>query len=509
MAFASRCLVAGKLGIKAAMCTNANVGTARPVSCLRRRTVTVMAASFESGAFEKPRGVQDVAAAVGSHAPTMSALCALVVLDQLFKRLFCAMNWCFPCALGGMLSIVTVLFSLRAVSPDAADKLAAFFQPGVAFLSKWLAVFFVPVLIVLPLTARPYPPARDLLRIVSVIFSTFVLSLTGSAAFSQLIRRVTRSAESAAIDTTSNAVRAPKPTSAPPPRRSTMLFWLFGALGSGCGALCAPHVQQFRAALTTCTTLFGFCLGQRMPAAFKRAVHPLLTTIGTVLTAMFAFAQMSGIRFLDVLAEYLTKGRCGSCLGGGDLLMNVLGAAILSFAFQIYARRRLIREHAMEVFGTTTTASILSLFGTALASRLAGVPPELRLSLVPRMVTAPLAICIADIIGADPALAGSVAATTGLLGATFYSFLLDRAKISDPVSRGLSTGSASHGIGTAAILKEADAFAFSATAMALCGVISTVLVSIPQVRALLVSVALGPDAAKLSASALRAAHSVR
>jgi len=446
-----------------------------------------------------PRLIQ----ALLSHIPTASALCTLIALDQMFRRLFCAMNWCFPCALGGMLSLVAILFSLNAFSADAADRMASFFQPGVAFLSRWLAVFFVPVLVVLPLSARPYPPTPDLLRILAVILSGFVLSLTGAAAFSQMIRRKTTPQAADNGDSNSSADGS-APAAVSPPRQSTMLFWLGAAVVSCIGALRAPHMQRLRVSLTACTTLFGFCLGQRMPAAFKRAVHPLLTTIGTVLFAMLVFARLSGLGFFAVLAEYLTKGQCNACLGGGDLLMNVLGPAILSFAFQIYARRDLIREHAIEVFGTTTVASIASLFGTALVSRLAGVPPALRLSLVPRMVTAPLAICIADVLGADPALSGSVAATTGLLGATFYAALLDSINIRDPVSRGLSTGSASHGIGTAAILKEADAFAFSATAMALCGVISTVLVSVPQIRALVVSLALGPDAAKLSAAALRA-----
>lgn len=48
----------------------------------------------------------------------------------------------------------------------------------------------------------------------------------------------------------------------------------------------------------------------------------------------------------------------------------------------------------------------------------------------------------------------------------------------------------SHGLGTAAIVSEPDAFAFSAIGMALVALMSTLLVLIPPVRVLLLRIAL-------------------
>jgi len=50
-------------------------------------------------------------------------------------------------------------------------------------------------------------------------------------------------------------------------------------------------------------------------------------------------------------------------------------------------------------------------------------------------------------------------------------------KITDPVTRGLAIGASSHGLGTAAIKDEEDAFPFSAIAMAVVGTCTTVVAS--------------------------------
>ena len=41
--------------------------------------------------------------------------------------------------------------------------------------------------------------------------------------------------------------------------------------------------------------------------------------------------------------------------------------------------------------------------------------------------------------------------SAGLLGANFAQILLNRARFKDPITRGLSTSSAAHGLGTAAL----------------------------------------------------------
>lgn len=71
-------------------------------------------------------------------------------------------------------------------------------------------------------------------------------------------------------------------------------------------------------------------------------------------------------------------------------------------------------------------------------------------------------------------------------------------RVKNPAARGLAQGGSAHGLGTAAMVNEPTAFAFSAVAMALTATASTVLVSFPSVRAALLSVALGTASASLT-----------
>merc|ERR1712050_624218 len=92
-------------------------------------------------------------------------------------------------------------------------------------------------------------------------------------------------------------------------------------------------------------------------------------------------------------------------------------------------------------------------------------------------------------IGADPSLAATIVVITGLLAANFGAAALDLMGVRAPVARGLAMGAAGHGLGTAAMAQEKEAFPFAAIAMALNAALSTVLVSVPPVRKLLLAAA--------------------
>jgi hypothetical protein len=58
-------------------------------------------------------------------------------------------------------------------------------------------------------------------------------------------------------------------------------------------------------------------------------------------------------------------------------------------------------------------------------------------------------------------------------------------KVDAPVARGLAMGASGHGLGTAAMSGEVNAFPFAAIAMATNAAVSTVLVTLPFTRKLL------------------------
>ena len=79
---------------------------------------------------------------------------------------------------------------------------------------------------------------------------------------------------------------------------------------------------------------------------------------------------------------------------------------------------------------------------------------ELARALVPRSVTVALALPIGAALDAPGAIVAAGVVLTGLLGANCAQVLLSRAGFRDPITRGLATAGAAHGLGTAALARS-------------------------------------------------------
>jgi putative effector of murein hydrolase len=101
-------------------------------------------------------------------------------------------------------------------------------------------------------------------------------------------------------------------------------------------------------------------------------------------------------------------------------------------------------------------------------------------SIVPKSVTAPVAMGISQALGGIPSLAAVLAILTGMLGASIGPAVLDRLGVTDPLARGLAMGTAAHGQGTARALQESDAAgAFAGLAMGVAALAMAVLMPLP------------------------------
>tara|TARA_B100001093_G_scaffold12659_1_gene11771 strand:- start:280 stop:681 length:402 start_codon:yes stop_codon:yes gene_type:complete len=104
---------------------------------------------------------------------------------------------------------------------------------------------------------------------------------------------------------------------------------------------------------------------------------------------------------------------------------------------------------------------------------------ELILSLIPRNVTAPIAMGISEVIGGIPSITAIITIITGITGASFGVFILNFFNFTSMPARGFALGLASHGIGTSrAMSVDKNAGVFAAVAMGLSGIITSLLVPI-------------------------------
>lgn len=445
-----------------------------------------MNAAANSPSFAAP-GKKDVQAVVSAA--------VFVAIDVAMRRLFRATGVAFPSSLAAC----SVLFAALLVLPSkTADGIFDQLQPGAALLAKYLPVFFVPSLVSLPL-ADNVGSAVELLKVGSVVVGGFFFTLLTTAFSVTAVRKLKGSGktDTSAAVAASDLVGAVA-DSIPAKKVFSDEWFNFLCLSTAVTGVRAVSAVTNKGPWTSLfllsATLNSFVFGARLPAKFKQLVHPLVTCTSLTWTAMAALCALTHRSFRGMLKSY-TAGSSGlhhHGLGAGDVLLFLLGPAVVSLAISMYEKRKLMRENLAELGTAIAVSTAGGLYGTALAVRFLEIAsPYLRLALLSRNITSPLAMAIAGILGADVALAVSMVVVTGLIGANFGAAILDACGIKDAVARGLGIGAAAHGLGTAAFSNEKDAFPFAAISMALTATAATVTVSIPYFRRSLVQLALG------------------
>jgi predicted murein hydrolase (TIGR00659 family) len=166
---------------------------------------------------------------------------------------------------------------------------------------------------------------------------------------------------------------------------------------------------------------------------------------------------------------------------GAQFVHFLLGPAVVALAWPLWQRRAALARHwarwlvAALVGGFVASASALAL-GWAV-----GLPHDVLLSLVPKSVTAPVAMGVAEKLGGIPALAAVFAVLTGMVGAISGKYLF--ALLGVPTHsagwqvRGFALGTAAHGIGAARALQiNADAGAYAGLALGLQVILASLLI---------------------------------
>ena len=162
---------------------------------------------------------------------------------------------------------------------------------------------------------------------------------------------------------------------------------------------------------------------------------------------------------------------------GAKFIHFLLGPATVSLAIPIYRKWDLITANAISILSTVLLGSLFAIIITYMLAQFFMLDREILLSLLPRSVTAPIAMGISELIGGIPSLTAIITIITGIIGAAFGTFTLDLLRVKKMSARGFAIGLASHGIGTArAMSRDATAGVFAAVAMGLSGIVTALIV---------------------------------
>ncbi|WCJ29044.1 Plastidal glycolate/glycerate translocator 1 chloroplastic [Euphorbia peplus] len=442
-----------------------------------RRRISTKSSSSGTGATTSPTLSQSVVGILHLFV----SLGFILAMDKLLKKAFVSAAIKFPSALFGMFCIFSVLIILDSTVPSAATSLMNFFQPALLFIQRWLPLFYVPSLVVLPLSVRDIPAASGL-KICYIIAGGWLASLCVAGFTAISVRKIVKTE-------LTEAEPMEKPSAF-----SSVEVWIWAGifLASFVSALYYPTLLGTTA--RTClpfllaSTVLGYMVGSGLPSAVKNLLHPIICCAVSADLAAVAFGYLSSSGLDPVLGDYLTK--AASNPGAGDVLMGFLGSVILSFAFSMFKQRKLVKRHAAEIFTSVIISTVFSLYSTAFAGRLIGLEPNLTVSILPRCITVALALSITSLFeGTNASLTAAVVVVTGLVGANFVQATLNILGFRDPIARGIATASSAHGLGTAALsAKEPEALPFCAIAYALTGIFGSLLCSVPVVRQSLLAI---------------------
>jgi len=210
------------------------------------------------------------------------------------------------------------------------------------------------------------------------------------------------------------------------------------------------------------TTLFAIALTLAVYLGVRRLYlryrHPLLNVVA--LGAGLIIATLVALRI--PYSDYVPA---------KNIMTALLGPATVGLAVPLYRYRTLLLRSAPAILGSVALGALLAMLTAGTIAKLGGLPPDVVVSILPKGVSIPFAVEIAQIYKGIPALTAAFVVATGTLGSLLGGWLLSLARISDPMARGLALGTVSHGQGTATALMEGEQQgAMAGLAMILAGI---------------------------------------
>ena len=162
---------------------------------------------------------------------------------------------------------------------------------------------------------------------------------------------------------------------------------------------------------------------------------------------------------------------------GAKFIHFLLGPATVALAIPIYLNWNTVMRARNAIIVSVLLGSLFAIGITYAMAVLLHLDLVTTKSLLPRNVTAPIAMGISEIIGGVPSLTAIITIVTGITGAALGTFVLDLFRIRNMAARGFAFGLASHGIGTArAMAKDKEAGVFAAVAMGLSGIVTAAMI---------------------------------
>jgi len=161
---------------------------------------------------------------------------------------------------------------------------------------------------------------------------------------------------------------------------------------------------------------------------------------------------------------------------GGKWLSFLLGPCVVALAVPLVRQLEKVKANLGGIVVSVAFGSVVGIVSAMLITLLLGGDRQLALTLAPKSVTTPIAIAIANQIGGLPDLTAAIVVITGVIGGMLGPEAIRMLGLRGRIPVGLGVGAASHGIGTARVIRDDPLTgAMSGIAMTLNGLITAVI----------------------------------
>lgn len=161
---------------------------------------------------------------------------------------------------------------------------------------------------------------------------------------------------------------------------------------------------------------------------------------------------------------------------GSQLIEFFLKPAVVALGVPLYQQLEKIKKQTFHIILSQIAGCIAGIVSVVLIAKAMGAPREIILSLAPKSVTTPIAIEVSKAVGGIPALTAAVVILVGIFGSIYGYAIMRLVRVNNPVSQGLSMGTAAHAVGTSRSMEISPTFgAFSSLGLIINGILTSIL----------------------------------
>ena len=158
-------------------------------------------------------------------------------------------------------------------------------------------------------------------------------------------------------------------------------------------------------------------------------------------------------------------------------LTFLLVPSTIALGYPVYKNIELLKKNKRIIYNAFILATIFAVISTYVFAKICHCNIDIIESMLPKSVTAPIAVEISKKIGGIPELTACVVVLTGVFGAMFGHKILKFIKVKSDIAIGLSIGAASHIIGTSKCVEtnREKQIVMASVALVIVGVLTAIV----------------------------------